>query len=75
MKESFAAYVVNKKDGRVEGEVTTLRADQLPVGDITIAVEYSSLNYKDGMILGGIGRCFLYHPGRRPGLDDDRLTS
>src|SRR6266436_4221506 len=49
VKELFAAYVVNKKDNRVEGEVTTLRADQLAVGDITIAVEYSSLNYKDGL--------------------------
>ena len=38
MQESFAAYVVKKNDDRVEGEVTTLRADQLPAGDITIAV-------------------------------------
>ena len=38
VQESFAAYVVKKNDDRVEGEVTTLRADQLPAGDITIAV-------------------------------------
>ena len=49
MQESFTAYVVKKNDDRVEGEVTTLRADQLPAGDVTIAVAYSSLNYKDAL--------------------------
>jgi acrylyl-CoA reductase (NADPH) len=68
VKESFAAYVVNKKDDRVEGEVTTLRADQLPVGDITIAVEYSSLNYKDGLAATGQGSIVRNYP-HVPGID------
>jgi len=66
VQESFAAYVVKKNDDRVEGEVTTLRADQLPTGDVTIAVEYSSLNYKDALAAtgqGGIVRTYPHVPG------------
>src|SRR4029453_15071162 len=68
VKESFAAYVVNRKGDRVEGEVTTLRADQLPVGDITIAVEYSSPNYKDGLAATGQGGLVRHYP-HVPGID------
>jgi putative YhdH/YhfP family quinone oxidoreductase len=66
VQESFAAYVVTKNDARVEGEVTTLRADQLPAGDVTIAVAYSSLNYKDALAAtgqGGIVRTYPHVPG------------
>jgi len=66
VQESFAAYVVKKNDDRVEGEVTTLRADQLPTGDVTIAVAYSSLNYKDALAAtgqGGIVRSYPHVPG------------
>jgi len=66
VKEPFAAYVVT--DGRVEGEVTTLRADQLPAGDVTIAVEYSSLNYKDGLAATGQGGIVRKYP-HVPGID------
>jgi acrylyl-CoA reductase (NADPH) len=68
VKESFAAYVVNKRDDRVEGEITTLRADQLPIGDVTIAVEYSSLNYKDAMAATGQGGIVRHYP-HVPGID------
>jgi putative YhdH/YhfP family quinone oxidoreductase len=66
VQESFAAYVVTKNDARVEGEVTALRADQLPAGDVTIAVAYSSLNYKDALAAtgqGGIVRTYPHVPG------------
>ena len=66
MQETFSAYVVDKQDDRVTGHVTTLRADQLPAGDVTIAVEYSSLNYKDGLAAtgqGGIVRTYPHVPG------------
>lgn len=66
MQEPFAAYVVTKQDDRVEGSVTTLRAEQLPAGEVTIAVEYSSLNYKDGLAAtgqGGVVRTYPHVPG------------
>lgn len=66
LKESFAAYVVTKHEDRVEGTVTTLSAQQLSAGDVTIAVEYSSLNYKDALAAtgqGGIVRSYPHVPG------------
>jgi putative YhdH/YhfP family quinone oxidoreductase len=66
LQEPFVAYVVENKDNRVEGHVTTLRADQLSAGDVTIAVEYSSLNYKDALAAtgqGGIVRSYPHVPG------------
>ena len=40
----------------------------LPAGDVTVAVEYSGLNYKDGMILNGLGRLVRKYP-HVPGID------
>jgi putative YhdH/YhfP family quinone oxidoreductase len=68
VQEPFAAYVVKKNDDRVEGEVTTLRADQLSAGDVTIAVEYSSLNYKDTLAATGQGGIVRNYP-HVPGID------
>ncbi len=48
--------------------VTDLADDQLPDGDVTVAVDYSSLNYKDGMVLQGIGRLVSEYP-HVPGID------
>ena len=68
MQETFAAYVVDKRDDRVEGEVTTLSADQLSAGDVTIAVDYSSLNYKDALAATGQGGIVRHYP-HVPGID------
>src|SRR4029077_653563 len=40
----------------------------LPEGEVTVAVECSNLNYKDGMILQGIGRLVRSYP-HVPGID------
>ena len=40
----------------------------LPPGEVTVAVECSTLNYKDGMILQGIGRLVRSYP-HVPGID------
>ena len=52
----FKALLLEEKDGKVAGRVTDLNEDSLPAGEVTVAVEYSTLNYKDGLILGGLGR-------------------
>ena len=41
---------------------------QLPAGDVTVDVQYSTLNYKDGMILEGLGRLVRQYP-HVPGVD------
>ncbi len=49
---SFRALVLNQgADRKVSGTVETLADDRLPAGDVTVAVEYSTLNYKDGLVL------------------------
>ncbi len=66
LKETMRAYVVSQDGDEVNGAVTTLATDQLPAGDVTIEVEYSSLNYKDGLACipkGGIVRTYPHIPG------------
>ena len=49
---SFRALVLTQgSDRKVSGAVETLDDSKLPVGDVTVAVEYSTLNYKDGLVL------------------------
>ena len=49
---SFRALVLNQgADRKVSGAVETLADDRLPAGDVTVAVEFSTLNYKDGLVL------------------------
>lgn len=46
--------------------VVAIDESELPDGELTIAVEYSSLNYKDAMVLtgrGGLARTFPHVPG------------
>ncbi len=70
---SFTGLVLERHedaDGKktVTSAVTELTDDQLPEGDVTIDVEYSSLNYKDGMIIKGIGGLVRNYP-HVPGVD------
>src|SRR5436305_11771148 len=49
---SFRALVLTQgADRKVSGAVETLDESRLPAGDVTVAVEYSTLNYKDGLVL------------------------
>ena len=49
---NFRALVLSQgPDRKVSGAVETLPEDRLPAGDVTVAVEYSTLNYKDGLVL------------------------
>ncbi len=66
LKETMRAYVVSQDGDQVKGEATTLATDQLPAGEVTVEVEYSSLNYKDGLACipkGGIVRNYPHIPG------------
>jgi acrylyl-CoA reductase (NADPH) len=49
---SFRALVLSQAaDRKVTGAVETLPVEKLPAGDVTVAVDYSTLNYKDGLVL------------------------
>ncbi len=64
---SFKALVVEKDDaGKTQAAVQSLTDDRLPEGDVTVAVEYSTLNYKDGLCIGpggGLVRTYPHVPG------------
>jgi len=49
LTQSFNAFVVNKDDKGFTAGVRQLELDDLPAGDVTVRVHYSSINYKDGL--------------------------
>ena len=68
-ENQFTALVREEDDEhKVTAAIQTLADDRLPEGDVTVGVEYSSLNYKDGMIVQGIGRLVREYP-HVPGID------
>lgn len=64
----FKAMLLKESDGKVAAELTELEDSALPEGEVTVAVEYSTLNYKDGMVLNGLGRLVRSYP-HVPGVD------
>ena len=65
----FNAVVMNKDEdsGLAAASVEQIGLDQLPEGNVTVAVEYSTVNYKDGLCLspkgGGLVRKYPHVPG------------
>jgi acrylyl-CoA reductase (NADPH) len=65
----FRALVIEKDDaGKTSASVQELDDARLPEGDVTVAVEYSTLNYKDGLCLGSGGGLVRVWP-HVPGID------
>ena len=68
MADQFPALVLTEDDGKVSSAVRDMSVDELPEGDVTVRVTYTGLNYKDGMIINGIGRLVRDYP-HVPGID------
>ena len=64
----FKALVVDNRGGSVSATVQDLAEAALPAGDVLVAVEYSSINYKDGLIVNGAGGLVKNYP-HVPGID------
>ncbi|WP_166416326.1 acryloyl-CoA reductase [Cochlodiniinecator piscidefendens] len=66
----FNALVVRKDEetGKTSASVETMTVDQLPVGEVTVAVDYSTVNYKDGLCIGPGGGLVRNYP-HVPGID------
>ncbi|MBO6756913.1 MAG: oxidoreductase [Roseibium sp.] len=64
---TFKALLVEKDDdGKTHASVQELEDSRLPSSDVTVAVEYSTLNYKDGLCIGpggGLVRTYPHVPG------------
>jgi acrylyl-CoA reductase (NADPH) len=66
---SFRALLVEKEgDAAPVASVQTLDDSRLPAGDVTVAVEYSTVNYKDGLCIGPGGGLVRNYP-HVPGID------
>ncbi|MGY0398602.1 MAG: alcohol dehydrogenase catalytic domain-containing protein, partial [Ostreibacterium sp.] len=64
----FNALVLTQANGQTLATIQTLDEAQLPDGDVTVSVEYSSLNYKDGLAITGKGDIIRHFP-MVPGID------
>jgi acrylyl-CoA reductase (NADPH) len=64
---AFNALVVERDaEGRTRAGVRRLDDDDLPEGEVTVAVDYSTVNYKDGLCIGpgaGLVRRYPHVPG------------
>src|SRR6516165_2677341 len=65
---AFRALVLHEEGGKIVPRIEAVDEARLPPGEVTVAVECSTLNYKDGMILQGIGRLVRNYPDV-PGID------
>jgi acrylyl-CoA reductase (NADPH) len=50
---TFKALVARKTDDKIVAQIETIEAADLNPGEVTIAVEWSTVNYKDGLALSG----------------------
>ncbi|MEI8608396.1 oxidoreductase [Enterovibrio sp. Hal110] len=64
----FKALVLDQADKITTSSIQELEISQLPEGDVLIDVDYSSLNYKDGLAITGKGRIVRDFP-MVPGID------
>jgi len=66
---SFNALMVRKDDdGKTSAAVEQIGLNDLPEGDVVVAVEYSTVNYKDGLCIGPGGGLVRNYP-HVPGID------
>ena len=69
MSECKALMVNRGDDKSISHQIETIQIDDLPAdGDVLVAVEYSTVNYKDGLCLGGKGGLVRTYP-HIPGID------
>jgi len=66
--DKFKALVLNQEGENFTREIKSIDKSFLKHGDVTIKVEYSDLNFKDGMILKNGGRLVKEFP-HIPGID------
>ena len=66
MSEKFKAIVIDNQNEKFYREIKEINSSDLKDGNVLVKVNYSSLNYKDAMILkdgGRIVRKFPFVPG------------
>lgn len=64
----FTAFRLYEGAERPDGRLVDMKLDELPPGEVTIRVAYSSINYKDALAAAGINRIVRTFP-RIGGID------
>ncbi len=64
----FKALLLEEADGKQSASVKNLTTADLPEGEVLVKVQYSSLNYKDGLAVTGLGKIIRSFP-MVPGID------
>ncbi|WP_042820236.1 MDR family oxidoreductase [Yersinia wautersii] len=62
------ALILEQIEGRTTAEVRQISSSQLPAGNVTVDVNWSSLNYKDALAITGQGKIIRQFP-MVPGID------
>ncbi len=66
---SFSALLINRsEDKKITASLETIDESQLPEGDVTVDIDYSTLNYKDGLAITGAAPVVRHYP-MVPGID------
>ena len=68
MSDQYKAIVLNQEGENFTREIKSIDKSFLKHGDVTVKVDYSDLNFKDGMILKNGGRLVKEYP-HIPGID------
>ena len=68
MSDQFKALILNQEGENFSRDVKSINKSFLKHGDVTVKVDYSDLNFKDGMILKNGGRLVKEFP-HIPGID------
>ena len=68
MTDKFKAIVLNQSSDKFTREIKTLEKSFFNTGNVMVKVDYSSLNYKDGLILKNGGKLVKKYP-HIPGID------
>ncbi len=68
MSDRFKAYQIGKSDDGQRCVLTDLGDEDLMDGDVTVGVEYTTINYKDGLALTGRSPIIRRFP-LTPGID------
>jgi acrylyl-CoA reductase (NADPH) len=65
---TFKALLTTKADDVISTRLVDFKDEDLMAGDVTVAVEYSTVNYKDAMALSGRSPVIRQFP-LIPGID------
>lgn len=60
--DSFRAYRIDERDGRIVAGFEELTVDDLSDGNVLVKVSHSTINYKDALAATGIGKILRRYP-------------